>query len=47
LVRDIESYLAEGNLHPGPYTWKAQGEEILRNFQRARQALEAQRAPAG
>lgn len=43
LVADIESYLTERNLHPKPYKWKAQGEEILRKIQRARQALAAER----
>ena len=40
LVNDIESYLAERNMNPKPYTWKAKGEEILRKIHRARQALE-------
>jgi transposase len=40
LVKDIESYLAERNLNPKPYKWKASGEEILRKIQRARLALE-------
>ena len=44
LVNDIESYLAERNLNPKPYRWKADGEEILRKIQRARQALEAQQS---
>ena len=44
LVQDIESYLAERNLNPKPYKWKAKGEDILRKIQRARQALEAQQA---
>jgi transposase len=43
LVKDIEIYLAERNLNPKPYKWKAKGEEILRKIQRARDALEAQR----
>jgi len=43
LVSDIEAYLAERNLEPKPYRWKAKGEEILRKIQRAREALEAQR----
>ncbi len=41
LVNDIESYLADRNLTPKPYTWKADGAEILRKIQRAREALEA------
>ena len=44
LVVDIESYLTERNLDPKPYKWKAQGEEILRKIQRARQALDSERA---
>lgn len=39
LVDDIMSYLAERNLSPKPYTWKAKGEEILRKIHRARQTL--------
>lgn len=46
LVHDIETYLADRNLHPKPYRWKAAGEEILRKVHRARQALETQRANA-
>ncbi len=42
LVKDIESYLAERNLNPKPYKWKAKGEEILRKIQRAKEALEKQ-----
>jgi transposase len=44
LVRDIETYLAERNLNPKPYRWKAKGEDILRKIQRARDALAAQQA---
>lgn len=44
LVQDIESYLAERNLNPKPYKWNAKGEEILRKVQRAKEALEEQRA---
>ncbi len=44
LVKDIEHYLAERNRNPKPYKWKAKGEEILRKIQRAKEALEAQRA---
>ena len=44
LVQDIESYLAERNLNPKPYKWKAKGEDILRKIQRARQALAAEQA---
>lgn len=43
LVKDIEDFLADRNLHPKPYRWKADGEEILRKIQRARDALEAQK----
>jgi len=42
LINDIEAYLAERNLNPKPYRWKAKGEEILRKIQRARATLEAQ-----
>ena len=38
LIRDIESYLADRNLNPRPYKWKASGEEILRKIQSARTA---------
>ena len=44
LVQDIESYLADRNLNPKPYKWKAKGEDILRKIQHAREALEAQQA---
>ena len=36
LVRDIETYLAERNLNPKRYQWKAEGEEILRKIQKAK-----------
>lgn len=39
LVKDIETYLAERNLDPKPYRWRAEGEAILAKIQRARQAL--------
>lgn len=42
LAGDIMSYLAQRNLKPKPYRWKAKGEEILRKIQRAREALAAQ-----
>lgn len=42
LAADIESYLAERNLNPQPYKWRAQGEEILRKIRRAKEALEAE-----
>lgn len=38
LVRALEQYLAERNLAPRPYRWKAQGQEILAKLHRARQA---------
>lgn len=44
LASDIETYLAERNLNPKPYRWKAKGEEILRKIQRAREALAGQQA---
>jgi transposase len=46
LVADIMTYLAERNLNPKPYRWKAKGEEILRKIERAREALVAQKAHA-
>ena len=39
LVDDIVAYLADRNLRPKPYRWKADGQEILRKIQRAREAL--------
>lgn len=39
LTRQIESYLAERNLDPKPYRWRARGEEILAKIQRARATL--------
>lgn len=44
LVNDIMSYLAQRNLEPKPYRWKAKGEEILRKINRARETLAAQLA---
>jgi hypothetical protein len=41
LVESIETYLAQRNLAPKPYRWKAKGEEILAKIQRARQKLES------
>ncbi|MDA0333915.1 MAG: IS630 family transposase [bacterium] len=41
LVSDIETYLTQRNLDPKPYRWKANGEEILRKIQRAKEALAA------
>jgi len=40
LVKNIETYLAERNLNPKPYRWRAEGEVILHKIQRARKALE-------
>ena len=42
LVADIEGYLADRNLTPKPYKWKATGEAILRKIQHARASLTAQ-----
>jgi hypothetical protein len=39
LERDIEQYLAERNLNPKPYRWRAEGEEILRKIKRAHDDL--------
>ena len=44
LVTAIEAYLAERNAHPKPYRWKADGKEILAKIQRAREALDRERA---
>lgn len=45
-VRDltlaIEIYLAERNLDPKPYRWRAKGADILAKIQRARQAIARQ-----
>jgi transposase len=37
LVSALEHYLAQRNLSPKPYRWKAKGEEILAKIQKARQ----------
>ncbi len=42
LVQDIETYLADRNLNPKPYRWKAKGEAILRKIMRAKEALRRQ-----
>jgi hypothetical protein len=34
--------LAERNLDPKPYRWRAKGADILAKIQRARQAMKAQ-----
>lgn len=39
LVRAIEAYLAEHNLAPKRYVWKAAGRDILRKINRARTAV--------
>jgi transposase len=39
LITSIEAYLAERNLAPKPYHWRADGAEILRKIQRARDVL--------
>lgn len=39
LCDQILAYLAERNANPMRYTWNAKGEDILRNIQRAKQAL--------
>jgi transposase len=39
LVADIEGYLADRNLEPKRYVWKAKGAAILEKINRARQAL--------
>ena len=41
LTRSIEVYLAQRNLNPKPYRWKAKGQETLEKIHRARQALNA------
>ena len=39
LVASIETYLAQRDLDPKRYVWKAEGQEILRKIQRAKEAL--------
>jgi transposase len=39
LSATIADYLAERNLHPARYVWKASGQSILEKIQRAREAL--------
>ena len=43
LVRSITGYLAERNLCPKRYVWKAKGAEILAKIQRAREVLNQQK----
>ncbi|RFC44437.1 MAG: hypothetical protein DVB23_002301 [Verrucomicrobia bacterium] len=38
LVEAIEGYIAERDLNPVRYVWKAKGEEILEKIKRAHQA---------
>ncbi len=45
LVESIEAYLAQRDLEPKRYVWKAEGEEILRKIQRAKEALAAVSTP--
>lgn len=47
LVKDIEAYLADRNLNPKPYRWRAEGEVILKKIQRAREALSRVQAESG
>jgi hypothetical protein len=42
LVQAMTDYLAERNLNPKRYVWKAKGEEILAKIQRAKEALARQ-----
>jgi transposase len=44
LVNDIKAYLADRNAAPRPYTWKAEGAEILAKITRARAALDTVQA---
>ena len=39
LVASIETYLAQRDLDPQRYVWKAEGQEILRIIQRAKDAI--------
>jgi hypothetical protein len=39
LIRAMEAYLAERDLNPVRYQWKAEGAAILEKIQRARAAL--------
>jgi transposase len=42
LTLAIEIYLAERNLDPKPYRWRAKGADILAKIQRARDAMASQ-----
>jgi len=39
LIRAIEAYLVDRNANPKPYRWRAKGEAILANIQRAKEAI--------
>lgn len=39
LIASIETYLAQRDLDPKRYVWKAEGQEILRKIQRVKDAL--------
>jgi len=41
LIADIEAYLAQRNLNPKPYRWRAEGKAILEKIRRAKLAMEA------
>jgi len=41
LTESILSYLEARNLNPKPYSWRANGREILEKISRAREALES------
>ena len=42
LVKRLEAYIAEHNLEPKRYVWKADGQEILAKIARAKERLAAQ-----
>lgn len=46
LTQAIETYLAQRNLDPKPYRWRAKGADILAKIQRARDAMAKQLATA-
>ena len=39
LATSIETYLAQRDLDPKRYVWKAEGQKILRKIQRAKESL--------
>jgi hypothetical protein len=43
LAQQIMNYLADRNLNPKRYVWKAKGQEILAKIKRAREALEKEK----